>query len=112
MKCDNCAKRENCITRIEFIERMPFANIANCTHFKKSEPILPMTNGDRIRAMSDEELADRLYWLDKDSIPFCKNLPYCEHRLEADEFISDSECIACMLEWLKQPCSEVDHDTD
>lgn len=46
-----------------------------------------MTDGDRIRAMSDEELAD---WLD-----FC---PYngCE----------EADCNKCILNWLKQPAKE------
>lgn len=46
----------------------------------------PMTNGDRIRAMSDEELAEFN--------------SFCQH---IDEECTMKGCIACVLEWLKQP---------
>ena len=53
-----------------------------------------VTNGDRIRAMSDEELAE-----------FNISCPFI------DEECTMKGCYACILEWLKQPC-EVDHDND
>ena len=51
----------------------------------------PMTNADRIRAMSDEELADRL------------DCPYC---MEPDLCNSEQHCNDCILEWLKEPVKE------
>lgn len=64
-----------------------------------------VTNADRIRAMSDEELA---VWtmkvlLPDDTIPFCQNKPECEKALDAGDEIEDAECIGCLLEWLRQP---------
>lgn len=50
----------------------------------------PMTNGDRIRAMNDEGLAE-----------FNSFCPFI------DEECTRKGCIACVLEWLKQP-AEVD----
>ena len=58
------------------------------------KPYKPMTNGDRIRSMTDEELAE-----------FNISCPFI------DEECTMKGCYACILEWLKQPC-EVDHDTD
>ncbi len=53
----------------------------------------PMTNGDRIRAMIDEELAE---------IIMCPK----EHITYLGVFAcrkSETGCTACCLEWLKQP---------
>lgn len=54
----------------------------------------PMTNGDRIRAMTDEELA---YWFEWRSL--------CGHIQIEHEELCDSRgiCGGCVLNWLKQP---------
>jgi hypothetical protein len=53
----------------------------------------PTTNGDRIRAMSDEELAD-----------FVTNCGCCDRSRNCRP-----SCKDCTMEWLKQP-AEVDHE--
>lgn len=127
MKCDNCAKRENCRTRIEFIKRMPFANIASCTRFKEAKPIPPMTNGDRIRSMSDEELAGFLDgisafdFIEKAfSKEFCNNCPPLTAEIPK-RGVKTTRFKICDIEhcphgspahwWLKQPV-EGFNDTD
>ena len=57
----------------------------------------PLTNADRIRAMSDEKLAE-LIDRETDS---CAPTGDCE-RMSRD-------CKACWLEWLQQPAEEDDH---
>ena len=57
----------------------------------------PMTNADRIRAMSDEELAE-LIDRETDS---CAPTGDCEKM--------SRDCKACWLEWLQQPAEEDDH---
>ena len=57
----------------------------------------PMTNADRIRSMTDEELAE-LIDRETDS---CAPTGDCE-RMPRD-------CKACWLEWLQQPAEEDDH---
>ena len=53
----------------------------------------PQTNADRIRAMSDEELA---------------NVVVCPHcKTNWDKCTDD--CFACRLEWLKQPAEVKDN---
>lgn len=67
--------------------------IANGVTFAKDNNVpckKPMTNGDKIRAMSDEGLAE-----------FNSFCPFI------DEECTRKGCIACVLEWLKQP-AEVD----
>ena len=58
----------------------------------------PKTNGDKIRAMTDEELAD---WLTDghDKCDICKLCSFGACRIE-------SECEKGVLEWLKQEVSE------
>ena len=50
------------------------------------------TNADRIRAMSDEELAD---WFFNE---FFRKVPYCRK----EECYEDTPCEECLLDWLKQ----------
>ena len=45
----------------------------------------PKTNGDRIRAMKDEELAEVIM---------------CPHDMECHE--EGKSCVSCCLEWLKE----------
>lgn len=69
---------------------------------KPAQSYKPMTNGDRIRAMSDEELAK--------FIPDWSYTNAC--KLSEEVYIDcNNECEKCVAEWLKQPV-EVDHDTD
>lgn len=50
----------------------------------------PVTHADRIRAMSDEELADMVV---------------CPH-VKTNWDNCKNDCFACRLEWLQQPCEE------
>lgn len=54
----------------------------------------PTTNGDRIRSMSDEELA-KLFWIRAD----CRTCPN-----KADHCLDD--CRGAWLDWLKQEANE------
>lgn len=89
--------------------------LANCSdkeqmmrYIEEHQP-KPMTNADRIRAMSDEELANRMYWCyaGSDAIPFCKNLPECGKMMDEGSEIPDEKCIGCMLDWLKRPAEKI-----
>ena len=57
----------------------------------------PMTNADRIREMTDEELTD--WYFDK----FFPCVPYCS---VFDECPEHDDCKICLLEWLKQEARE------
>jgi hypothetical protein len=63
----------------------------------------PRTNGDRIRAMSDEELAKYLMQANDCglSIPFCQNKKECDGLLD-NGIIPDEMCMACMMAWLQK----------
>ena len=62
------------------------------------------TNGDKIRAMSDEELAEIIdsFGLD-DEIHFCKSTPECNAILDSGGTIADEMCKKCCIDWLHQP---------
>lgn len=57
--------------------------------------IIPMTNADRIRAMTDEELAE---WLSDDDRVCPPKHPNCKKYVNS--------CKGCFLEWLQQPAEE------
>ena len=65
------------------------------------------TNGDRIRAASDEEIAEFILKMGLDkTIRFCKSKPECNAILDSDGTITDEMCRKCCIEWLHQPAGE------
>ena len=60
----------------------------NCKHNKK-------TNADRIRAMSDDELADFIYRCEMSDIDYART--FC------DLCNGQYECGQCRLDWLRKP---------
>ena len=77
----------------------PFKNVNadNCHFFAGCDFARPQpTNGDRIRAMSDEELAYWMTHLHEDG--HCLN--------ERCQIFLDKTCDECVLDWLKQPAKE------
>ena len=91
--CDRCAA--DCRH-----ERNPNEIVVECGAFKP-----PMTNSDRIRAMSDEELANTMY-----SNPiFIVCDAVCKGDCAAIDTLNDTKEDACkrtILEWLRQPSEE------
>lgn len=91
--------------------------VADCRHEKNPNEIVvqcgafkaPQTNADRIRSMSDEELARNINRLleGEISIPYCRELPECDADVERDALIPLERCEQCVLHWLRQPAEEV-----
>ena len=81
-----------------------------CGENRKSDcrGYIPMTNADKVRALSDEHLANYLLqFSDVDCmIGFCRNLPKCEALLDTEDGIPLSMCEKCLLAWLKQPAED------
>ena len=65
----------------------------------------PQTKADRIRSMSDEELARLLYC--SDGLGWCRDLPECVALLNTDEGVPEEKCMSCLVTWLQQPAEEV-----
>lgn len=77
VECSECEKFYDCLYGGELVGRL-----TSCPDFQQK----PKTNADRIRAMSDEELAD---------------IVVCPHTGNWD--LCRDDCKKCRLEWLKQP---------
>ena len=56
----------------------------------------PITNADRIRAMTDEEMARWIATTADDNCPDTAHERYCDNR-----------CVECWLDWLKAAVEEV-----
>ena len=67
--------------------------VDECNHMDCPYRTEPMTNADRIRAMSDEELADVV------KCPHTGNWDLCEDN-----------CFECRMKWLQQPTKENDYE--
>ncbi len=65
--------------------------------YGRDNPFVPPkpTNADRIRSMSDEELAR---WLVDATV--------CERVCDEDEYCHGNECVKRMIDWLQQPVKE------
>lgn len=59
--------------------------------------VMGYTNADRIRAMTDEELATVIAWQYLASPPWCANHTTCPYISE-----DPTPCDKCALDWLKQ----------
>lgn len=88
MKCERCTKYDDC--------RTSSGLTWPCGAYQPKT----VTNADRIRAMSDEELAN--------FIPDWSYTKAC--KCNEHEFIGcDNQCEKCVLDWLKQPAEEILH---
>jgi hypothetical protein len=68
---------------------------------------IPATNADRIRSMSDEELAAMMYSFEDLKMPdYCQRKKECDDMLDSDTDIPAEKCINCLIDWLKQPAKE------
>ncbi len=59
--------------------------------------LFPRNNADRIRAMSDEELAEYIHAVSMGWQDWCDY--HCENK-------GDDGCDNCILDWLKQPVKD------
>lgn len=65
-----------------------------------------ISNGDKIRCMSDEELAEAMLEIDEIEkyAPFCGSSEKCNEILDAGEKIQTEMCWECLLKWLRAEC--------
>lgn len=70
-----------------------------------SAALKPKTNADRIRSMTDEELAAALLRM-LDGDVYCTNRPECGAMLDTDDGIPCEWCAQCLLAWLRKPVEE------
>ena len=90
--CLQCENKRICKTGIH----QPSANVTvnGCSRFEQKEK---QTNADRIRAMTDEELAVVIAW------PYLASPPWCSEHTTCPYISEDpTPCDKCALDWLKQ----------
>lgn len=63
-----------------------------------------MTNADKIRSMTDEQLADEMLKFTDvcEEINFCHNDQLCNDVLDRGELIEKEMCKRCLINWLKK----------
>ena len=95
-KCHHCKTTEQAY----------FLEGSDCDKFNKEVAATPQTHADRIRAMSDRELAEFL------SGKFAE-VSCVEHTVSAIQFEAIKQNLYCIfMKWLKQPVKENDYEKD
>ena len=81
----------------------PSISCVNCgTGLVNYSPYKPPTNADRIRSMSDEELAEFLLeWISCDKEGFM-----CHPKEYKEGGKCNGRCVAGRIDWLRQPAEE------
>lgn len=105
----NCLKRGR-IDTVEQLQQMSdddllrIRNMGTRTVEEIREKVVyinTMTNADKIRAMSDEELGEFIISISDEGWPFaCQNKPECHNGAP------DGLCNKCFMDWLRKPAEE------
>lgn len=94
MKCSECPEYNKCV-----FEHDLRAKRRNCGKAKQKKVV---TNADRIKAISNKELAEIFVHACADGCP-----PYMNWDCAKDGYGWDA-CVACWMKWLQQPVEEDD----
>lgn len=100
IKCDpraraRCPFKNPCCSN----EDAYFMDGSDCDRFNQSVLVPPPTNADRIRAMSDEEIADAI--VKNSYYPPCDMCVPKKRSIHSDH--CDGHCISGVKRWLQQP---------
>ena len=98
IKCRNCFFYRNEWCK-KIVDSPDPEEARDCAYFRE------MTNADKIRSMSDEELVRLRY----------RGAPHCKSdnpmKCNRHDFVDGmSPCELCYYEWLQQPAEEDDHE--
>lgn len=107
MKCKNCNNLYNMtdITGEKIGNWCPKINDSPDIEIEREcEYYDTMTNADRIRNMTDEELAEHILSTPayETCIKFCKNREECCEIMDMDNDIPEEWCKQCLMEWLQK----------
>lgn len=87
------------------VDDATFAEGSECDRFNQIVEGQPLTYGDKIRMLSDQELLafiKRLVSMGDISGLYCANLPECKELVDFDEPVPQEWCDKCLLEWLQR----------
>ena len=85
-----------------------------CLLTNTSQPITEyrMTNADRIRSMSDEELSEFLTHMNPTNCQDCAFSHGWRCQPDRDDYFSFEKCKEGRKRWLQQPAEEADNEAD
>lgn len=102
-KCKNCKKYDTKARWCKTIDDSPDDEMErDCDRYER------MTNADRIRFMSIDDLVELFYSFHnlEDKVKFCKNKPECDDILDSGKDIPDDMRKKCLAEWLQSEVEE------
>lgn len=82
------------------IEDATFTESSECAAFNRAVADKPMTNGDRIRAMSDEDLIKKFV------VSYINDCPPNRDWECMFGKVADGSCASCWVKWLQSPAAE------
>ena len=94
--CQYTGKQTMFLESMSFYREATFTDDSDCAEFNQAVEDKPMTNADRIRAMSDEELA---VFLSRDLKQPCV---YCQLAV-FEGACTETLCDDAMMKWIQQP---------
>lgn len=96
-KCDNCRLRKESAKAFD----IHWHDEEDCPYNKCPVPDFQKTNADKLRAMTDEELAVVIAW------PYLASPPWCAEHTTCPYISEDpTPCDKCALDWLRQEASD------
>jgi hypothetical protein len=103
-KCKNCKRLDNIMNNGKSVGKWCTAKSdspdiereRSCEHYE------PMSNADRIRSLTDQQLADEMLKFTDvcEQINFCHNDQMCNDTLDRGELIEKEMCKKCLMNWL------------
>ena len=114
-KCFGCGRANNCGIHGCVIIKEAAARLEQLSPGVQMEkefaPVPTPSRGDRIRSMSDETLADKLYAMRRYlyDTPFDFTKQWCDAKgcPDRNRYCDERKRIACVVRWLQQPAEEV-----
>lgn len=92
MKCNTCKMKRVC-NELERMGKVPKHEKCRCY-----SPTKPTTNADRIRDMTDEELAEWLYKM--------RERLTCIPDIQIEKCAKATDCKKCYLEWVRKEADQ------
>lgn len=107
--CLGCGYENSCGTHGCAILRKAQQNLQlleDTVEKAKSEKMVN-TRGDKVRSMSDREIALAMmeFFVDE-HIKFCQNKPECVAAMDKGDCVPDDKCVECLVAWLQQPAED------
>lgn len=107
---DQFAVYFDCEAEVERLRRYKLRRLEDTIEKAQNEKMVD-TRADKVRAMSDREIALAMmeFFVDE-HIKFCQNKPECVDAMDKGDIVPDDKCVECLVAWLQQPVEEAQGD--